>query len=68
MYQQHIFLKISYTYQVSWQLSWLLLNISNCQSVFSTTNYLYMHGSYISKFDFINYLLGEGIIRACAKE
>ena len=43
-----------YTKQVSCQLALPLLNISNCQSVF-ITNSLYLHDSYITKFDFMNF-------------
>ena len=64
MYQQHMLLKLrkpnlKYTlnkYHVHWLSS---LNISNCLSVLNTCHYmancLYLHDSYMTKFDFMDY-------------
>ena len=52
------FLEI-YIFQVSCTLSLPLLNISNCQSVLKYLSLydklLYLHDSFITKFDFMNY-------------
>ena len=51
-----------YTCQVSWPLSLPLLNIPNCQISGSTANCLYLHDSYISKFEFMNYLFANLVV------
>ena len=57
-----------YFLQVSCPLSLPLLNIPNCQSVLefleclSTANCLYLHDSYISKFEFMNYLFANLLV------
>ena len=73
MYLQHyvtenkeeIYLEI-YIFQVSCPLSLPLLNISNCQSVLITCHYmaycLYLHGSYITKFDFMKYAFANLVV------
>ena len=53
-----------YTKQVSCPLALPLLNISNCQSVLKylslyIANCLYLHDSYITKFDFMNYAFAK---------
>ena len=54
-----------YIFQVSCPLSLPLLNIPNCQSVLkflSLLNCLYLHDSYISKFEFKNYLFANMLV------
>ena len=53
-----------YTKQVSCLLAVSLLNISNCQSVLKylslkITSCSYLHDSYITKFDFMNYAFAQ---------
>ena len=52
-----------YTKQVACPLALPLLNISNWQSVLNTCHYvancLYIHDSYIGKFEFINYAFAK---------
>ena len=65
MYQQHMLLKLrkpilKYTLNKYHVHGFPLLNISNCQSVLKNlsiyiANCLYLHDSYIAKFDFMNY-------------
>ena len=55
-----------YSYQVSCPLSLPLLNIPNCQSVLKFLS-LYcklfiLHDSYISKFEFMNYLFANLLV------
>ena len=54
-------------FQVSCPLPLPLLSIPNRQSVFnnscySTANCLYLHDSYISKFEFVNYLFADLLV------
>ena len=55
-----------YIFQVSGTLSLRLLNVPNCQSVLnsrhSTANRLYLHDSYISKFEFMSYLFANLLV------
>ena len=53
-----------YTKQVSCPLALPLLNISNCQSVLKYISlynklFIYLHDSYITKFDFMNYAFAK---------
>ena len=72
MYLQHVtenkeekYLEI-YIFQVSCPLSLPLLNIPNCQSVLNFLSLycklLYLHDSYISKLEFMNYLLANLLV------
>ena len=60
MYLQHMLLKMETDtkYHVH-----CLLNITNCQSVLYTCHYianrLYLHDSYISEFELMNYLFAN---------
>ena len=59
-----------YVFQVSCPLSLHLLNIPNCQSVLNSchfiANCLFLHDSYISKFEFMNFLFANLLV-ACLK-
>ena len=56
-----------YTKQVPCPLAPPFLNISNCLSVLKylslyIANYLYLHDSYITKFDFMNYAFAKLVV------
>ena len=72
VYQQHKLPKIRKLFlslhlnPVPCPLSLPIVNISNCQSVLNTchytTNCLYLYDSYISKFEFMNYIFANLVV------
>ena len=63
MYQQHMVLKLrKHILKYTLNNGFPLLNISNCLSVITMANCLYLENRYITKFDFVNYAFANFVV------